>query len=127
MAFALLMAMPGVAAEKADSAAIAAADSIRQAELTSTILDIVRQEMNHYDGKGKNYNWLMWAVYIAVLLVCAGFGTYFGLTADLSQLLTFDHGKLNVDHSMLMGFAVLVGITGFTVWQIYQLASESDK
>lgn len=47
MAFALLMAMPGVAAEKADSAAIAAADSIRQAELTSTILDIVRQEMEN--------------------------------------------------------------------------------
>ena len=79
------------------------------------------------ESKGKNYNWLMWAVYIAVLLVCAGFGTYFGLTADLSQLLTFDHGKLNVDHSMLMGFAVLVGITGFTVWQIYQLVSESDR
>lgn len=54
MAFALLMAMPGVAAEKADSAAIAAADSIRQAELTSTILDIVRQEMNHYDGNSES-------------------------------------------------------------------------
>ena len=54
MAFALLMAMPGVAAEKADSAAIAAADSIRQAELTSTIQDIVRQEMNHYDGNSES-------------------------------------------------------------------------
>ena len=54
MAFALLMAMPGVAAEKADSAAIAAADSIRQAELTSNILDIVRQEMNHYDGNSES-------------------------------------------------------------------------
>lgn len=54
MAFALLMAMPGVAAEKADSAAIAAADSIRQAELTSTIQDIVRQEMNHYDSNSES-------------------------------------------------------------------------
>jgi Ca2+/Na+ antiporter len=54
MAFALLMAMPGTAAEKADSAAIAAADSIRQAELTSTIQDIVRQEMNHYDGNSES-------------------------------------------------------------------------
>ena len=54
MAFALLMAMPGVAAEKVDSAAIAAADSIRQAELTSTIQDIVRQDMNHYDSNSES-------------------------------------------------------------------------
>ena len=54
MAFALLMAMPGVAAEKADSAAIAAADSIRQAELTSTILDIVRQEMENIPRRYSN-------------------------------------------------------------------------
>lgn len=40
----------GSSSRKADSAAIAAADSIRQAELTSTIQDIVRQEMNHYDS-----------------------------------------------------------------------------
>ena len=66
-------------------------------------------------------------IYIAALLVCAGFWAYFGLTADLSQLLTFDNGKLNADHSMLLGFAMLVGITGFTVWQIYQLVSESDR
>jgi Ca2+/Na+ antiporter len=54
MAFALLMAMPGVAAEKADSAAIAAADSIRQAELTSTIQDIVHQEMGNIPRRYSN-------------------------------------------------------------------------
>lgn len=87
-----------------------------------------RKVMNRLpESKGKNYNWLMWAVYIAVLLVCASFWTYFGLTADLSQLLTFDNGKFNADHSTLLGFAMLVGITGFTVWQIYQLVSESDR
>lgn len=50
MTFALLIAMPGAAAEKVDSVAVAAADSIRQAELTSTIQDIVRQEMNKTDN-----------------------------------------------------------------------------
>lgn len=50
MTFALLIAMPGAATEKVDSAAVAAADSIRQAELTSTIQDIVRQEMDKTDN-----------------------------------------------------------------------------
>ena len=77
MAFALLMAMPGVAAEKADSAAIAAADSIRQAELTSTIQDIVHQEMNKTDNDSGSVEEILAlmiplaAIIMPFLLACA--------------------------------------------------------
>ena len=92
MAFALLMAMPGVAAEKADSAAIAAADSIRQAELTSNILDIVRQEMNHYDGNSESVEDILAmmiplsAIIMPFLFACAVVAIAFWLTTKRRRM-----------------------------------------
>lgn len=87
-----------------------------------------RKVMNRLpESKGKNYSGLMWAVYIAVLLVCAGFWTDFGLTTYLNFLQFSPSPEKILTDPHTFGYLALLGVTIFTVWQMFRHASECDK